>query len=188
MLLEEVARLQVCAEEYSATSLFSLPSYNGGYLLVTENSCLHSTNAHVVVRLWHRHQLKVVNLYLLPVLWGASRSRFFLRDWHLEHGRVRPGIANDIQMLNPDKSGYFSFGIPTVTQQNELFVLTHNVASEEYHLPGHDQLADLANPHSLRHDNRHILEPSDRHGWNEHDERHKAVAVDETSLFVLRCS
>ena len=101
MLVEEVARLQVCAEEYSATSLFSLPSYNGGNLLVTENSCLHSTNTHVVVCSWHRHQLKVVSLYLLPVLFGAPRPGFFLRDWHLEHGRVRPGISNDVQMLEP---------------------------------------------------------------------------------------
>ena len=80
MLLEEVARLQVCAEEYSATSLFSLPSYNGGNLLVTENSCLHSTDTHVVVCSWHRHQLKVVSLYLLPVPFGAPRPGFFLRD------------------------------------------------------------------------------------------------------------
>ena len=66
-------------------------------------------------------------------------------------------------------------------------MFTYNLASEKHHVPGHDQLADLASPHSLRHNDRHILEPSDRHGRNEHDECHKAVAVDETSLFILRC-
>ena len=42
MVLKEVAGLQVCAEKYSATFLFSLSGYNGGNRLVTENSCLHS--------------------------------------------------------------------------------------------------------------------------------------------------
>ncbi len=121
--------------------MFSLAGYDGSDVSITENLGFDRSGSNKVVRSRYMSQPEVIKLYPVTFCAVASNCSFFLL-WRCElgHYRVVSDITNNIKMLNINQTGYFPFGIPAVTQQDQLPVFPYDGTRLEHKFTGNVQL------------------------------------------------